>query len=65
MRSGSHITHTLYPPCDAFMLSRRESRSLSAPVMMACWFLGAHRLHPLLYAEVGSIAEQFGANSWA
>ena len=38
MRSGSHITHTLYPPCDAFMLSRRESRSLSAPVMMACWF---------------------------
>ena len=36
--SGSHIMHTLYPPMLGLRLSMRVSSSLSAPVIIACWF---------------------------
>ena len=38
MRSGSHITDTLYPPWLDLRLSLRARSSLSPAVMMACWF---------------------------
>ena len=38
MRSGSQMMLTLNPPWLDFMFSCRASSSLSAPVMMACWF---------------------------